>query len=124
MRRTIQDQIILKTPKLENLEKQAHQWTNQALPSISTLDKICPHMRRLLYIADEKARSLGPDLENITDYSIQEKMLTLLSLTTLTIDIQNALQSWAEFQRQLAIKVEAIVEFCVQKRLSIHLHSP
>ena len=81
-------------------------------------------MRRLLDTANEKAQSLGPDLENITDCSIQEKMSTLSSLTTLTIDIQNALRSWAEFQRQLAIKAEAIVELCVQKRSSIRLHSP
>ena len=66
-------------------------------------------MKILLDITEEKAQSLGPDLENITDCSIQDKMLTLSILTTLTIDIQNALRSWAEFQHQLAIKVEAIV---------------
>ena len=80
-------------------------------------------MKRLLDRADEKAQSLGPDLENIIDYSIQEKMLTLSSLTTLTIDIQNDLRSWVEFQNQLSIKAEAIVEVCVQKRLSICLHN-
>ena len=72
-------------------------------------------MKILLDTSDEKVQSLGPDLENITDYSIQEKMSTLSSLTTLTIDIQNALCSWAEFQHQLTINAEAIVEFCVQK---------
>ena len=97
MRRTIQDQIILETAKLENIEKQAHQWTTQALPIISTLDKICPQMKRLLYTADEKAQLLGPYLENITNCPIQEKMLTLSSPTTFTIDIQNALRSWVEF---------------------------
>ena len=40
--RTIQDQIILETTKLEKLEKNAHQWTTQALLSISTLDNIYP----------------------------------------------------------------------------------
>ena len=50
-------------------------------------------MKILLDTAEEKAQSLGPELENIIDYSIQEKMLTLSSLTTLTIDIQNALRS-------------------------------
>ena len=55
MRSTIKDQIILETSKLEKLEKQVHQWTNQALPSISTLDKICPQMKILLDTADEKA---------------------------------------------------------------------
>ena len=78
----------------------------------------------MLDIADEKAQSLGPDLENITDCSIQEKMLTLSSLKTLTINIQNALRNWAEFQHQLAIKAEAILEVYVQKQPSIHLHSP
>ena len=110
MRRTIQDQIILETAKLENLEKQAHQWTTQALPSISTLNNIYPRMKILLDTSDEKGQLLGPDLENITDCSIQEKMLNLSSLTTLTIDIQNAIRSWVEFQHQLAIKVEAIIE--------------
>ena len=65
MRRTIQDQIILETTKLETLEKQAHQWTTQELPSINTLDKIFPQMRRLLDTAYENAQSMGPDLENI-----------------------------------------------------------
>ena len=81
-------------------------------------------MRRLLDTSDEKAQLFGLDLEKIIDCSIQEKMSTLSSLTTLTIDIQNALRSWAEFQHQLAIKAEAIVEVCVQKRMSIRLHSP
>ena len=124
MRRTIQYQIILETTKLERLEKQAHQWTTQELPSINTLDKIFPQMKILLDMADEKAQSLGPELENIIDCSIQENMSTLSNLTTLTIDIQNSLRSWAEFQHQLAIKAEAIVEVCVQKRSSIRLHSP
>ena len=81
-------------------------------------------MKRLLETLDENDHLLGPDLENITDCSIQEKMPTLSSLTTLTIDIQKALRSWAEFQHQLTIKAEAIIEVCVQKRPSIHLHSP
>ena len=65
------------------------------LPSINTLNKICLQIKILLYTTDEKDQSLGPNLENITDYSIQEKMSTLSSLTTLTIDIQNSLRSWA-----------------------------
>ena len=96
----------------------------QALPSISILNKICPQMRRFLDTTDEISQSLGPDLENITDCSIQENMSTLLRLTTLTIDIQNALCNWVEFQHQLAIKAEFIAEVCVQKQLSIHLHGP
>ena len=58
---------------------------------------------------------MGPDMERIADLSIQEKMLTLSSLTTLTIDIQKVLQSWTEFQHQLAVTAEAIVEVGVQK---------
>ena len=42
MRTKIQDHIILETAILEKLENQAHQWMTQALPSISTLDKIFP----------------------------------------------------------------------------------
>ena len=54
-------------------------------------------------------------MESIADLSIQEDMWTLSSITTLTINIQKVLQSWTEFQHQLAITVEAIVEICVQK---------
>ena len=81
-------------------------------------------MRRLLDTTNEKNQSLGPDFENIKYYSIQEKMSTLSSLATLTIDIQSALCSWAEFQHQLTIKEEATIELCVQKRPSIRLQSP
>ena len=58
---------------------------------------------------------MGPDMERIADLSIQENMSTLSSIITLTIDIQKVLQSWAEFQHQLVITVEAIVEVCIQK---------
>ena len=47
MRIKIKDHIILETTKLEKLEKEAHLWKKQALPSISTLDKICPQMKKL-----------------------------------------------------------------------------
>ena len=71
MRRTIQDHIVLETMKLEKLEKQAHQWVNQALPSIDKLDTICPQMQRMMNTTDEKYQFLGPDLNNILDISIQ-----------------------------------------------------
>ena len=45
-------------------------------------------------IAEEKDQFMGPDMERIVDLSIQEKMSTLSSITTLTIDIQKVLQSW------------------------------
>ena len=111
----IQDQILLETTKLQKLERQAHQWVQQALPSLDKLDTICPRMKRLLDTTEEKAQFIGPDMESITDFSIQEKMSTLSSISTLTIDIQKVLQNWTEFQHQLAITIEAIVEVCVQK---------
>ena len=76
-------------------------------------------MKGLQDTAEEKDQFLGPDMERIADLSIQEKMSTLSSLTTLTIDIQKVLQNWTEFQHQLAVTIEAIMEVCVQKRPTI-----
>ena len=81
-------------------------------------------MKRLMDTTDEKSQVLGPNMNNIIDISIQEKMSTLSNITTLTIDIQRALRSWADFQHQLAISTEAIVEVCVQRKPSIRLHGP
>ena len=67
---------------------------------------------------------MGPNMERLADLSIQENMSTLSILTTLTIDIQKVLQIWTEFQHQLVVTEEAIVEVCVQKRPTIRLHSP
>ena len=97
---------------------------NQELPSLDTLDKICLRMKILLNMEEEKTQLLGIDMINITDLPIQEKMSILSSITTLTIDIQNALRNWTEFQHQLSITVESIVEVCVHKRPSSQLHSP
>ena len=72
-------------------------------------------MKRLLETTEEKDQFMGPDMERIADLSIQEKMLTLSSITMLTIDIHKVLQSWKEFQQQLAVTAEAIVEVCIQK---------
>ena len=94
MKSTVQDQIVLETTKLEKLEKQALQWINHIIPSLDTLDKICPHMKILLDTAEEKAQFLGTDMDNIIDLSIQEKMSTMSSITNLTIDIQKALRNW------------------------------
>ena len=55
-------------------------------------------MKRLMEIAEEKDHFMGPDMERIAELSIQEKILTLSNLTTLTIDIQKILQSWTDFQ--------------------------
>ena len=66
-------------------------------------------------MAEEKDQFSGPDMEKIADLSIQENMSTLSILTTLTIDIQKVLQSWTEFQHQLAVTAEVIVKVCVHK---------
>ena len=81
-------------------------------------------MKRLLNAADEQTQLLGPSMENIAELPMAEKMSVLSSVTTLTIDIQKALQTWTDFQRQLAITAPAIVEVCVQRRPTIRLHSP
>ena len=55
-------------------------------------------MKWLLEIEEEKDQFMGPNMERIAEISIQEKISILSSLTTLTIDIQKILQSWADFQ--------------------------
>ena len=67
---------------------------------------------------------MGPDMEIIADLCIQENMSMLSSITTLAIDIQKVLQSWIEFQHQLVVTEEAIVEVCIQKQPTIRLHRP
>ena len=81
-------------------------------------------MKRLLDAAEEHNQLLGPNMENIAEMAMAEKMSVLSNITTLTIDIQKALQTWTDFQHQLAITAPAIVEVCVQKRPTIRLHSP
>ena len=81
-------------------------------------------MKRLIHTADEQNQILGPNMEKIAKVPLSEKMSVLSSLTTLTIDIQKALQSWMDFQHHLAITAPAIVEVCIQKRPTIRLHSP
>ena len=81
-------------------------------------------MKRLIHAAEEKNQFLGPNMENIAEIPMSEKMSILSSLTTLTIDIQKALQSWTDFQHHLAITAPMIVEICIQKRPTIRLHSP
>ena len=88
------------------------------------VDNLCPHIKRLLQAVDEQNQVLGPTMENIAEKPMSEKMSILSSLTTLTIDIQKALQSWTNFQHHLAITAPAIIEVFVQRRPTIHLHSP
>ena len=103
LRSTIENQIVLETTKLQKHERQAHQWVQQAIPNLEKLDVICPHMRRLFETTEEKDQFMGPDMEKTVEFSIQEKMSILSSLTTLTINIQKILQSWTSFQNQLAV---------------------
>ena len=67
---------------------------NQALPILNTLDKLCRRMKILLETAEDKTQLLGIDMINITDLPMQGKISIMSSITTLTIDIQNALRNW------------------------------
>ena len=83
--------------------------------SLMSLDKIIPHMQRLLAAAKEKRQILGTDMMNILNIDMHQKVENLLTLTTLTINIHNEFRTWKEFQHQLSITAEAIVEFCIQQ---------
>ena len=124
LRTTIEEQIVLEKTKLQRLERQAHQWVQQAIPNLEKVDIIYPQMKRLIDTAEEKDQFMGPDMERIAEVSISEKMSILSRMTTLTIDIQKILQIWSYFQHNLAIIAPAIVEVYVQKRPTIRLHSP
>ena len=124
LRTTIEEQIVLETTKLQRLEREAHQWVHQAISNLEKVDIVYLQMKQLIETAEEKDQFLGLDMERIVEISISKKMLILSSLTTLTIDIQKILQSWTDFQHHLAVTAPAIVEVCVQKRLTIRLHSP
>ena len=97
LRQTIEEQIVLETNKLQQLERAAHQWVQQALPNLEKVNLIFPQMKRLIDAAAEQNQALGPNMEKIAEVPISEKMSVLSSLTTLTIDIQKALQSWTDF---------------------------
>ena len=124
LRQMIEDQIVLENNKLQKLEREAHQWVQQALPNLEKVNIIYPQMKRLIDAAAEQNQALGPNMEKIAEVPISEKMSVLSSLTTLMIDIQKALQSWIDFQHHLSITAPTIVEVCVQKRPTIRLHSP
>ena len=66
----MQDQIIPETVKLQRLERQAHQWVQQALPSLEKLDTIYLQMKRLLETTEEKDQFIRPNMERIADLSI------------------------------------------------------
>ena len=124
LRQTIEEQIMMETNKLQKLEQEAHQWVQQALPNLEKVDIICPQMKRLINAAEEQNQLLGPNMENIAEMPMSEKMSILSSLTTLEIDIQKAMQSWTDFQHHFSVTSPAIVEFCIQRRPTIRLHSP
>ena len=84
---TIEEQIVMDTNKLQKLEREAHQWVQQALPNLERFNIICPQMKRLITAAKEQNQLLGPNMENIAEMTMSEKMSILSSLTTLTIDI-------------------------------------
>ena len=124
MRQTIDEQIVMETSKLQKLEREVHQWVQQSLPNLEKVDNICPQMQRILNAAEEQNQMLGPNMENIAEMPMAGKMSVLSNLTTLTIHIQKALQTWTDFQHQLAVTAPSIVEVCVQRRPTIRLHSP
>ena len=124
LRTTIEEQIVLETAKLQKLEREAHQWVQQALPNLEKVNIICPQMKRLIETKEEKDQFMGPEMERIAEVSILEKMSILSGLTTLTINIQNFLQSWTDFQHHLAVTAPSIVDLCIQKRPTIRLHNP
>ena len=96
----------------------------QALPNLEKLNIIYPQMKWLIETTEEKDQFMGPGMERIAEVSISENMSILSGLTTLTIDIQKFLQSWTYFQHHLTVTTPAIIEFYVQKRPTIKLHSP
>ena len=53
MRQTIDEQIVMENSKLQKLEREAHQWVQQALPNLEKVNNICPQMQRLLNAAEE-----------------------------------------------------------------------
>ena len=97
LRSTIEDQIVLKIAKMQKFKREAHQWVHQAIPNLEKVDIICPQMKWLIETIEEKDQFMGLDMGKIAEISIQEKMLILSSLTTLTIGIQKILQSWMDF---------------------------
>ena len=121
---TLDDHIIMETIKLGKLEKQEYQWISQARVSLSKFENTRSHIQQLLSSSDDKTRLLGQDIINIQDQAMYDKMESLYSITTLTIDIRNTLQTWEEFQHQLSVFVESIVEVCVQQYQSTSHNIP
>ena len=45
LRTTIEEQIVLETEKLQKLEREAHQWVQQAIPKLEKVNIIYPQMK-------------------------------------------------------------------------------
>ena len=63
---------MLETNKLQKLEREAHQWVQQALPNLEKVDIICPQMKRLIDTAEEQNQFLGPNMEKIAEVPLSE----------------------------------------------------
>ena len=81
-------------------------------------------MQQLFSAAEENTQLFGTDMIITLSLDMHQNMENLSSITTLTIDIQKTLRTWEEFQHQLSVSVEAIVEVCVQQQPSIRKHIP
>ena len=80
-------------------------------------------MQQIIFVSEEKKQILGTDMINILNIDMHQKIENLEILTTLTIDIHKALHTWEEFQHQLSITIEVIVEVWIQQQPSIRQHS-
>ena len=70
LRTIIEEQIVLETAKLQKLEREAHQWVQQALPNLEKVNILCPQMKQLIKTVEEKDQSMGPNMERIAQVSI------------------------------------------------------
>ena len=73
LRQTIAEQIMLETNKLQQLERAAHQWVQQALPNLEKVDVICPQMKQLIDAAEEQNQALGPNMEKMQKSPFQKR---------------------------------------------------
>ena len=51
---TIEEQKVLETAKLQRLEREAHQWVQQALPKLEKVNIIFPRMKQIFKTVEEK----------------------------------------------------------------------
>ena len=65
LRTTIEEQIVLEIAKLQRLEREAHQWVQQAIPNLEKVNIICPQMKQIIETTEENDQFIGPDMERI-----------------------------------------------------------